>query len=97
MRAADCTVPTSGTSREIRRVVLDGRPGILGADLRKVLGIATPGVFYARLAADEMGYVSRTDIGLPAGKPMIVVFESGVNKAILRSNKPEARPFQEWA
>jgi prophage antirepressor-like protein len=61
-------------------------------------GLCLTGRHWApRLGADEMGYVSRAHLGLPAGKPMAVIFESGINKAILRRNRPEAVAFQEWA
>jgi prophage antirepressor-like protein len=80
----------------IRSTEAGGRRGVLGTDLCKLLGIDNPHAFYGRLAADEKGYASRASLGLPAGKPMIVIFESGINKAILRSNKAEAQPYIEW-
>ena len=80
----------------MRTVPVEGRTGILGVDLSKALGIKTPHYFYRRLGADEVAYVGRASIGLPPGKPMAVIFESGINKAILRSDKPEARPYIEW-
>lgn len=45
---------------------------------------------------DERRYVSRIALGLRAGKPMVAVSESGFYKLVLRSDKPEARTFQEW-
>ncbi|XYD05295.1 BRO family protein [Methylorubrum populi] len=40
--------------------------------------------------------VNRTDLALPAGRPMVAVSESGFFKLVLRSDKPEALAFQEW-
>ncbi len=69
---------------------------IIGADTLTGLKLSAGGVAYRRLDDTEKRYVCRTHLGLPAGKPMVAVSESGFYKLVLRSDKPEAREFQEW-
>ncbi|HBT68496.1 MAG TPA: hypothetical protein DEB63_09970 [Agrobacterium sp.] len=38
----------------------------------------------------------RAHLGLKPGRPLKFVSESGLYKLIMRSDKPEARKFQDW-
>lgn len=90
------TFADAGVEYDVRAVEVEGKPAVLGMDLCLVLGMAKPDKLYARLSPDEMTYAPRTSLGLPPGKPMVVIFESGIYKAVMRSDKPEARRFQDW-
>jgi len=78
------------------RVIMRGEtPWFVATDVCKCLGLHAK---HARkqLGDSELGYVARIDLGLPAGKHMCIFSEAGLYKVTLRSNKPEARPFQNW-
>ena len=81
----------------VRVVTIDGAPWFVAKDVCTTLGIGGTGEVYKRLPADDMTKVSRADLGhTHPGKPMVLVSESGLYKLILRSDKPAAKPFQEW-
>lgn len=80
----------------IRVVELDGQPWFVASDVRRVLGIAQAGSNFTFLSKDEVQPLPR---GLTSGKGMgraLVLSESGLYKFILRSDKPEAKAFQDW-
>jgi len=79
----------------VRTVVIDGEPWFVAKDVCDVLDIYTKDL-NDRLDADEKSYVGRTDLGLNPGKPMLIISESGVYAAIMRSDKQEAIPFRKW-
>ena len=70
----------------------------MGADVLRVLfGAASGnGQAYRRLMTDEYRVVCRTHLGMNPGKPVGSVSESGLYKLIMRSDKPEAKAFQDW-
>ena len=81
----------------VTRVVL---PAIRkdGAYVLKVLYGRASGLahVYTRLAPDEMTKVNRYHFGDGPGKPITLISESGLYKLVMRSDKPEARAFQDW-
>lgn len=74
----------------------DGEPWFLAGDICKLLDLRQRSWAYARLSDVEKTYVGRTNLGLNPGKPMLLVSESGLYKLVLRSDKPEAKQFQDW-
>ncbi|ATC32513.1 hypothetical protein CA606_09215 [Caulobacter vibrioides] len=82
----------------IRTTMLDGEPWFFGTDVIAACGIAsgTRGATYARLAADRKRMVGRTNLGLPPGRDIVLVSEPGLYDIVIRSDKPEARTFQDW-
>ncbi len=38
----------------------------------------------------------RTQLGLAAGRPLVMLSESGLYKLVMRSDKPQAKRFQDW-
>lgn len=65
-------------------------------DVLKALEIKVASAAYARLDEAEQTNVCRTHVGLKPGRPLKFVSESGLYKLIMRSDKPEARKFQDW-
>lgn len=50
-----------------------------------------------RLADDETLRVRRTDVGYSkGGTRAVLISESGLYNLVLRSDKPEAKVFQDW-
>ena len=83
---------------DLRVIELDGQPWFSGSDVLKVLYGRSGGIsaVYQRLAADELTKVKRIHLGEAPGRPMVLVSESGLYKLVMRSDKPEARAFQDW-
>lgn len=90
----------------IRTTLIDGEPWFVAADVCRALGLSyTPrsgaSKFIAHLLDTERRVVRliATDQtgGNARGNPNVsVVSESGLYKLIMRSDKPEARAFQDW-
>lgn len=80
--------------RELRVYDIEGVPWWVLADVCKVLGIAAPSRAAARLDPDEKGVRQTHTLGGP--QKMTVINESGLYSVILRSDKPEAKPFKRW-
>ena len=81
-------------SSEIRTVQVNGEPWFVLADVCKVLELSSPHKVAERLDGDEKG---RNQIPTLGGvQEMAVVNESGLYTVILRSDKPQAKPFRKW-
>lgn len=81
-------------NNEVRTVQQNGEPWFVLKDVCAVLGIGNNRMASDRLDADEKG-VSQIDT-LGGKQEMTVVNESGLYNVILRSDKPEAKPFRKW-
>lgn len=81
-------------SSEVRTVQVNGEPWFVLADVCKVLELSSPHKVAERLDGDEKG---RNQIPTLGGvQEMAVVNESGLYTVILRSDKPQAKPFRKW-
>lgn len=81
-------------TNEVRTVQRNGEPWFVLRDVCEVLCIGSPHKVYERLDEDEKG---RSQIPTPGGlQEMSVINESGLYAVILRSDKPEAKPFRKW-
>lgn len=79
---------------EIRTVEKDGEPWWVLADVCKVLELSSPHKVADRLEADEKGRNLIPTLG--GMQEMTTVNESGLYAVILRSDKPQAKPFRRW-
>ena len=80
--------------KQVRTVEKDGEPWWVLKDVCEVLELSTPAKVAERLDSDEKGV---SLIHTPGGKQeMAVVNESGLYNVILRSDKPQAKPFRKW-
>lgn len=79
---------------QIRTIQKDGEPWFILKDVCQVLGISKYRDVVDRLDADERAPVKVDTLG--GAQEMIAVNESGLYNVILRSDKPEARPFRKW-
>lgn len=83
----------------LRTVLIEGEPWFVAVDILKCLGMEIgkgTSNYYQKLDASEFSKVKRMHLGLSGGKPMVLVSESGLYKLIMRSDKKEARKFQDW-
>lgn len=78
-------------SNEIRTVQQDGEPWFVLKDVCGVLGMSNPTVVAERLEDDER---AKSDLGRQGVG--WIINESGLYNVILRSDKPEAKPFRKW-
>lgn len=79
---------------EVRTVQKNGEPWFVLKDVCAILGIGNNRMASDRLDTDEKG-VSQIDT-LGGKQEMTVINESGLYNVILRSDKPEAKPFRKW-
>lgn len=79
---------------EVRTVQKDGELWWVLRDVCAVLGIGNATDVFGRLDNDEKGVGQIETLG---GKQnMNIINESGLYNVILRSDKPEAKPFRKW-
>lgn len=79
-------------SSEIRTIQKDGEPWWVLADVCKVLDLSNPSKVADRLEPDEK---ANFELGLRGGATNCIN-ESGLYAVILRSDKPQAKPFRKW-
>lgn len=79
-------------SSEIRTIQKNGEPWWVLADVCKVLDLSNPSKVADRLEPDEK---ANFELGLRGGATNCIN-ESGLYAVILRSDKPQAKPFRKW-
>lgn len=88
-------------THKVRVVTLDGKPWFVAADVCRVLGLkrGPDGSFrqhLRKLSDDEKRRHPVHQIEGRAPSIFMIVSEPGLYKLIMRSDKPTARPFQDW-
>ena len=79
----------------VRVIMQDNDPWFVAKDICDTVELSVrDSVRY--LDDEEKSYVPREHIGLPPGKNIIIINESGLYSLILRSRKPEAKKFKKW-
>lgn len=78
-------------THQVRTVERDGEPWFVLKDVCDVLGLNNPTIVAERLDEDER---AKSDLGRQGAG--WVINESGLYNVILRSDKPEAKPFRRW-
>lgn len=81
--------------KQMRTVVINGTTWFVLKDVCDILGITHIKDTVNRLDSDEVG---QTEVIDSLGRKQIayIVNESGLYNVILRSDKPEAKPFRKW-
>lgn len=82
-------------SNEVRTIQKDGEPWFVLKDVCQVLGISHVKDTADRLDQDEVGQTEVID-SLGRKQTAGIINESGLYNVILRSDKPEAKPFRKW-
>ena len=77
----------------VRTVLLNNEVWFCIKDVCDILGLTNPTVVAKRLDEDEK---AKFDLGLKNGELTNFTNESGLYTLILRSDKPEAKPFRKW-
>mgnify|MGYP002769484329 CR=1 FL=1 len=82
-------------NREVRTVQKDGEPWFVLKDVCAILDISNHKMTAQRLDVDEVSQTYLID-SIGRKQEMTVINESGLYNVILRSDKPEAKPFRKW-
>ena len=82
-------------SSEVRTVQVNGEPWFVLADVCKVLELSTPARVAERLEKDEVSQTHTID-RMGREQKTTIINESGLYTVILRSDKPQAKPFRKW-
>lgn len=82
-------------SKLVRTLNLNGEPWFVLKDVCDVLGLSTPARVAERLDSDEVSQAHLID-SVGRSQEMTIISESGLYNVILRSDKPEAKPFRKW-
>ena len=82
-------------NNEVRTIERGGEPWFVLKDVCNILGISHVTDTVNRMDEDEVG---QTEVIDSMGRKQIayIVNESGLYNVILRSDKPEAKPFRKW-
>lgn len=79
----------------IRTMELGGEPWFVLRDVCEVLSLSTPAKVAERLDMDEVSQAHITD-SMGRLQETTIINESGLYNVILRSDKPESKPFRKW-
>ena len=79
----------------VRTVERDGEPWFVLKDVCAVVGIGSAHKVADRLDEDERNQIPLTD-AIGRKQETTIISESGLYNVILRSDKPEAKPFRKW-
>lgn len=80
--------------QRVRIVTKDGEPWFVLADVCQVLTLGSPHKVADRLEDDEKGRNLIPTLG--GEQEMTIISEPGLYSVLVRSNKPEAKPFRRW-
>lgn len=82
-------------SNEVRTIQCDDELWFVLKDVCDVLGLGSPHKVAERLDEDERNQIPVID-SIGRKQEMVIINESGLYSVILRSDKPEAKPFRKW-
>ncbi|MEW6460369.1 MAG: Bro-N domain-containing protein [Pseudomonadota bacterium] len=80
--------------QDVRAILIDGEPWFVAGDVAQALGYPEAAKMTRILDDDEKGLHIVETLG--GAQEMLVINESGLYSAILRSRKPEAKAFKKW-
>lgn len=84
----------SYNGKEVRTIQKDGEPWWVLKDVCNVLDLSDTNKTAERLDVDELTRIKFVTGG--QNREMLCINESGLYNVILRSDKPEAKPFRKW-
>lgn len=87
-------IPFQFEAREVRTLLIDDQPWFVATDVAASLQYLTAKDMARNLDDDEKGRQIVPTLG--GDQELLVINESGLYSAILRSRKPEAKRFKKW-
>lgn len=94
MTASTAVTPFLFNTSTIRVVTLEGNPWFVAADVCKVLKLTNTTQSLRHLDDGEKGLNRIETLG--GVQRLNIISESGLYKLIMRSDKPQAKAFQDW-
>lgn len=82
------------SGNEVRTVQRNGEPWFVLKDVCDILSLTDTNKISTRLDQDELTRIKFVSGG--QSREMLCINESGLYNVILRSDKPEAKPFRKW-
>lgn len=76
-------------------VTLVGNPWFVASDVCRILGLSNTTLAVRPLDATERSTLNRIKCGMTGGANLNIISESGLYKLIMRSDKPQAKDFQD--
>jgi prophage antirepressor-like protein len=93
-KMTNSVIPFSFNSNEVRTIVKDDAVWFVASDIAKALDYAVAKDLVRMLDEDERGgHIVPTPSG---DQEMTIINESGLYHALIKSRKPEAKPFRKW-
>jgi len=90
-------IPYNFDGQPVRTITRDGEPWFVLADVCRVLEISNPSQAATRLDDDEKYTLTQNEgIAGPQVQSLTVISEPGLYRLLMRSDKPQAKPFQKW-
>lgn len=92
-------IPFKFEAREVRTLLIDDQPWFVASDVARALEYRDAGDLTRNLDDDEADtHIMRTSSvnGVEQTREMLIINESGLYSAILRSRKAEAKRFKKW-
>jgi anti-repressor protein len=89
-------IPFDYSGRQVRTITRDGEPWFVAADVCAVLDIKDVRQAVERVDEDDRCQIPVVDGAGRMNPRTWIVSESGLYDLIIRSDKPEARPFRRW-
>lgn len=80
--------------KQVRTTQINGETWFVLKDVCDILGLTDTNKIAARLESDELTRIKFVSGGQT--REMLCINESGLYNVILRSDKPEAKPFRKW-
>jgi len=84
-------VPFNFDGGEVRVITRDGEPWFVLTDVCRVLEHSNPSMAGQALDDDE-----RSKLSLGRQGEATIISEAGLYRLVMRSDKPQAKPFQKW-
>ncbi|MBT2740555.1 BRO family protein [Bacillus sp. ISL-77] len=81
---------------EVRTVAKEGNPWFIAKDVSDVLGFSEASAMTRHLDDDEKTTLQIRQSGSNYSSKQVLINESGLYSAILKSRKPEAKAFKRW-
>ncbi|MGK8235685.1 Bro-N domain-containing protein [Roseovarius sp. MS2] len=79
-------------------IEIDNAPWFMAGDVCKAVSIINTTRAVSHLGPDMVRRVERSTLhSMKGGSPYVFITESGLYKLVMRSDKPEAKAFQDWA
>ena len=90
-------IPYDFDGTPVRTITRDAEPWFVLADVCRVLEISNPSQAATRLDDDEKYTLTQNEgIVGPQVQSLTVISEPGLYRLLMRSDKPQAKPFQKW-